>query len=78
MRPSIRCLFLSALSATVLVSAVAFVYWALRDMNWGQWATTFFVSWWFVCVMAFFRGFTKLEVLWFMDRDWQQKRAARR
>jgi hypothetical protein len=29
---------------------------------------------WLLLVVAFFRGFMKLEMLWFMDRDWKAKR----
>jgi hypothetical protein len=69
MQPSRRCLLLSILCATISVGPLALA------PNVSERFAIFVLLLWVLLVIAFFRGFVKLEVLWFMDRDWATKRA---
>ena len=70
MQPSRRASLLSAFFATVLIGPHFLSVTSERGV-------LFVLLLWVLCLVAFFRGFMKLEILWFMDRDWKAKRAER-
>jgi len=72
MKPSRRASLLSAFCATFFVGLFA-----LKVTTWTDRWVLFFLIFWFLSVIAFFRGFMRLEMLWFMDRDWTAKRAGK-